>query len=114
MGRPIVNEPRCHQLNLSLSATELAGIKRRASALGLRTAHFGRALLLEQEQRGTAKRQPENNHQQLIYGQLVRLGNNLNQLVRRLHQTDEPLPADLEPLLRDIRHVIAREGGDDR
>jgi hypothetical protein len=114
MGRPKVNEPRCHQLNLSLSATELAGIKRRASALGMRTAQLGRTLLLEQEQRRTAKRRPDNNHQQLIYGQLVRLGNNLNQLVRHLHRTGEPLPYDLTPLLQDIRRIISRESSDDR
>ena len=42
---------------------------------------------------------------QLIYGQLVRLGNNLNQMVRHLHRTGDPLPADLEPLLKDIRHI---------
>lgn len=112
MGRPKVYEPRCHQLNLSLSATELASIRTRAAALGMRTAHFGRALLLRGE--SAAARQPQNNHQQLIYGQLARLGNNLNQLVRRVHQTGEPLPADLEPLLRDIRHIITRESGDDR
>lgn len=114
MGRPTVNEPRCHQLNLSLSARELAGIKQRASALGMRTAQLGRTLLLQQEQRRTAKRRPENNPQQLIYGQLVRLGNNLNQLVRHLHRTGEPLPYDLTPLLQDIRRIISRESSDDR
>jgi hypothetical protein len=109
VGRPKVNEPRCHQLNLSLSATELASIRARASALGMRTAHFGRAMLLERDGRA-AKHEAENNHEQLIYGQLVRLGNNLNQMVRHLHQTGDPLPADLEPLLTDIRHAIAHEG----
>jgi hypothetical protein len=108
VGRPKVNEPRCHQLNLSLSASELASIRKRAAALGMRTAHFGRALLLERDERAV-KHEPENNHEELIYGQLVRLGNNLNQLVRHLHRTGEPLPADLDPLLRDIRHAIARE-----
>jgi hypothetical protein len=114
MGRPKVNEPRCHQLNLSLSATESASIKRRASALGMRTAQFGRKLLLQEEQRVTANRRPENNHHELIYGQLVRLGNNLNQLVRHLHRTGEPLPSDLTPLLYDIRRIISRGGGNDR
>jgi hypothetical protein len=113
VGRPKANEPRCHQLNLSLSATEFASIEARAAALGMRTAHFGRALLLEPEGHAAA-RQPESNREQLIYGQLVRLGNNLNQLVRHLHRTGDPLPPDLEPLLRDIRHVITRECGDDR
>ena len=113
MGRPKVNEPRCHQLNLSFSATELASIRARADALGMRTAHFGRALLLGRNSRA-AKHEPENNHERLIYGQLVRLGNNLNQLVRHLHRTNDPLPADLEPLLTDIRQIVTREGDDDR
>jgi hypothetical protein len=108
VGRPKVYEPRCHQLNISLTATEQANITARAAALGMRPAPFGRALILGRDG-SPAAREPQNNHKQLIYGQLVRLGNNLNQLVRRLHQTGEPLPADLEPLLRDIRHAIARE-----
>jgi hypothetical protein len=39
---------------------------------------------------------------------LSRLGNLLNQMVRHLHQTGDPLPPDLEPLLRDIRQIIER------
>jgi hypothetical protein len=35
----------------------------------------------------------------------------LNQMVRNLHQTGDPLPPDLEPLLTDIRHVIERRVG---
>jgi hypothetical protein len=46
--------------------------------------------------------------ERLIHSQLVQLGNNLNQLVRHLHSTGEPLPPDLEPLLADIRQIIAR------
>jgi hypothetical protein len=52
--------------------------------------------------------QASSNLELLIYGQLARLGNNLNQMVRHLHQTGDPLPADLEPLLKDIRRIIAR------
>jgi hypothetical protein len=115
VGRPKLYEPRCHQLNLSLTTPELASIQQRASALGMRTSQFGRAVLMQQDQRGTAaKRQPESNHQKLIYGQLVRLGNNLNQLVRHLHRTGEPLPGDLTLLLHDIRRIISRVSSDDR
>jgi hypothetical protein len=32
----------------------------------------------------------------------------LNQMVRHLHATGDPLPADLEPLLRDIRQILTR------
>ena len=109
MGRPRISEPRCHQLNLSLTATELESIRKRAQAIGMRPVHFGRAVLLRQDRTPTVKREPkDNNVERLIYSQLVRLGNNLNQMVRHLHQTGDPLPADLEPLLKDIRQIVAR------
>ncbi|MGA9005894.1 MAG: plasmid mobilization relaxosome protein MobC [Xanthobacteraceae bacterium] len=40
--------------------------------------------------------------------ELSRLGNNLNQMVRRLNEYRKPLPVDLEPLLADIRALIGR------
>ncbi len=108
MGRPRNNEPRYHQLNLSLTASELEGIRRRAEAVGMRPVHFGRALLLDQNNKLGRTSEPESNVGCLIHSQLVRLGNNLNQLVRHLHRTGDPLPADLEPLLKDIRQIIVR------
>jgi hypothetical protein len=109
MGRAKKSEPRCEQLNLSLTSGELESIKRRAEAVGMRIAHFGRSLLLDERRRPEFKRAAENNSSRLIYGQLIRLGNNLNQLVRHLHRTGDALPADLEPLLRDIRGIITRK-----
>jgi Bacterial mobilisation protein (MobC) len=114
MGRPNKAEPRRKQLNLSLTVSELENIRRRAKALGMRPVHFGRALLLDHDRTLTIKHEPDSNMERLIYGQLVRLGNNLNQMVRHLHRTGDPLPADLEPLLKDIRQVIARRLRDDR
>lgn len=108
MGRPKKSEPRCWQLNLSLTASELESIRTRALAVGMRPVHFGRALLLDQGRKLSARREPDGNAERLVYGQLVRLGNNLNQLVRHLHTTGDPPPADLEPLLKDIRQIIAR------
>jgi hypothetical protein len=108
MGRPKKSEPRCEQLNLSLTTSELEGIRRRAQAVGMRPVHFGRAVLLDTSGKSTVTPQNNNHTDRLIYGQLVRLGNNLNQMVRHLHQTGDPLPADLEPLLKDIRQIIAR------
>jgi Bacterial mobilisation protein (MobC) len=114
MGRPNkTTEPRDKQLNLSLTTAEFDNLCQRAAALGLRPVHFGRALVLDQG-RTLEKSTPTSNTDRLIYGQLVRLGNNLNQMVRHLHQTGDPLPADLEPLLTDIRRIIARGCGDDR
>ena len=107
MGRPRKSEPRCEQLNLSLTTYELESIRRRAEAVGMRPVHFGRALLLDHRTLAI-KREPSGHIERLIYGQLVRVGNNLNQMVRHLHRTGDPLPADLDPLLKDIRQMIAR------
>jgi hypothetical protein len=107
MPRPKIAEPRTRQLNLSLTASELDTIQNRARALGMRPVHFGRAVLLDQR-RIVASTNEASNHTRLIYDQLARLGNNLNQLVRHLHQSGDPLPRDLEPLLNDIRRVLAK------
>jgi hypothetical protein len=108
MGRPKQVEPRSRQLNLSFSIRELEDIKTRAHALGMRPSHFGRALLLDNNRQPTGHGKPTNYTGRLVHTQLVRLGNNLNQMVRHLHQTGDPLPADLEPLLNDIRCLIAK------
>lgn len=108
MGRPRKSEARDQQLNLSLTPSELDTIRQRAAALGMRPVHFGRAVLLDQGRRPGPFREAENNLQRLLYVQLSRLGNNLNQLVRHLHQSGDPLPADLEPLLLDIRQTMER------
>lgn len=108
MGRPKTSEPRCKQLNLSLTASELESIRRRAEAVGMRPVHFGRSVLLDQATVPAAKRTPESNIDRLIYGQLARLGNNLNQMMRHFHKSGDPPPSDLEPLLKDIRQLLAR------
>ena len=108
MSRPKKAEPRCKQLNLSLTAAELESVRLRAEAVGMRPVHFGRALLLDPERKLAGTATPGGNLVRLVYGQLVRLGNNLNQMVRHLHRTGDPLPPDLEPLLADIRRLIQR------
>jgi len=95
-------------LKLYFTAGELARIKSRADALGMRTVHFGRAVLLAEGQ-APVQAQLSSRLTGQILVQLSRLGNNLNQMVRHLHATGDPLPADLEPLLADIRALIAGE-----
>jgi mobilization protein NikA len=106
MGRPKITEPRTQQLNLSFTIAEFADLRQRAFALGMRPSHYGRKRLLI-----AAPHEAEsvpNNGGRMILDQLRRLGNNLNQMVRHLHQTGELLPPDLEPLLKDIRDLIAK------
>jgi Mobilization protein NikA len=115
MSRPRQSEPRSKQLNLSLTERELAGIEARAAALGMRPVHFSRALLLSPSRVLQASSTepsdavaPAGNVDRLIHLQLVRLGNNLNQMMRHLHRLGSPVPDDLWPLLTDIRALISR------
>ena len=114
MGRPRKSEPRDRQLNLSLTDAEYESIMQRAKALGMRPVHFGRAMLLDPNRSVSLDQNGRSSVIRLYAYQLGRLGNLLNQTVRHLHQTGDPLPADLEPLLRDIRGIIARGCGNDR
>lgn len=111
MSRSRTSEPRCKQLNLSLTERELASIEARAAALGMRPVHFSRALLLEANASLIAPQQTQtqrSNVDRLIHGRLVRLGNNLNQMMRHAHSVGGPVPPDLAPLLTDIRALIDR------
>jgi hypothetical protein len=108
MGRPKIFDPRNAQLKLNLTAAEHESIVQRAKTLGMRPAHFSRALLLNSNDI-TASRQRSPSHiERLNYSALVRMGNNLNQMMRHLHRTGEPVPDDLGPLLTDIRQILVR------
>jgi hypothetical protein len=84
MGRPRTTEPRDRQLNLGLTAAEYESVVRRAAALGTRPVHFGCAVLLGRSGGAMNKQEPADNTSRLLHAQLVRLGNNLNQMVRHL------------------------------
>jgi hypothetical protein len=101
-------DPRCYQLNLSLTLDELEDVKRRALAIGMRPVHFARAAVTGRSAPSVALVVSANQPFRLIHIQLVRLGNNLNQLARKFHETQQCPPADLVPLLKDIRALIAR------
>jgi hypothetical protein len=108
MGRPKVSSLRDMQLKLNLTATEYECVVRRAKAVGMRPNHFGRAMVLNKDIGPAPYPQSPSNAERLTYHALTRVGSNLNQMVRRMHQTGEPAPADLEPLLADIRQIIVR------
>jgi hypothetical protein len=114
MGRPKKTEPRDRQFNLSLTAAEYESLVQRAQAVGMRPVHFGRTLMLDSANAPFTIGRATDRIERLNYSALTRLGNNLNQMMRHLHQTGDPLPADLEPLLMDIRRIISRGAGDDR
>ena len=108
VARPKTPEPRSEQLNISLTRAELDSIKRRAESVGMRPVHFGHLLLLQKSKNVESSTSEKSSLEKLIFVQLSRLGNNLNQMVRHLHATGDPLPADAEPLLKDIRQILTR------
>jgi Bacterial mobilisation protein (MobC) len=108
MGRPKVSSLRDMQLKLNLTAAEYECVLRRAKAAGMRPGHFSRALVLNTAAAPTQEEAALSNTERLNYLALSRVGNNLNQITRRMHQTGEEAPADLEPLLADIRQIINR------
>jgi Bacterial mobilisation protein (MobC) len=113
MGRPKKLIRRDRQLNVSLTLTELNTVKSRAFSAGMRLADFARSRLLSGAQAPVVAAAAVSRIERLVYLQLKRLGNNLNQLVRRLHATGEPAPPHLDPLLKDIREILNRGQGND-
>ena len=106
MARPKTTVLRDRQLNISLTQREFEAVRVRAERAGLRLTEFARAVLLSQQLTLAEPRAADSVGQRLIHAQLQRLGNNLNQMVRHVHATGDPMPADLEPLLRDIRAAV--------
>lgn len=110
MARPRKTEPRDRQLNLHLTQEEITAVRARASSAGMRLADYGRARVLAEEGRDAPASEGRGRVGMLFVLELKRIGNNLNQVARRLNGAPLPmLPPSLEPLLRDIRALIDRE-----
>jgi hypothetical protein len=108
MARPRQKIKRDQQFNVSLTAYELHTLKARAAKAQLRPADFVRWLLLSDRRVLVRKAPPAAPIEYLLHVQVSRIGNNLNQIARRLNAMNIPLPPSLEPLLRDIRALLDR------
>jgi Bacterial mobilisation protein (MobC) len=95
---------RSRQFNVAVTRDELKRIHARAAARGMRPVDYGRARLLAEWRAGAPASAPHLDP--LLLAALSRLGNNLNQIARRLNTLDLPAPPTLEPLLREIRGII--------
>jgi Bacterial mobilisation protein (MobC) len=107
MGRPKVSNLRDLQLKLNFTAAEYECVVRRANAVCMRPTHFARRVVLQTDAHAPLTQIP-GNLERLNYLALSRVGNNLNQMMRHLHQTGGPTPVTLEPLLAEIREIINR------
>lgn len=80
----------------------------------MRPTDYARAKLFSDWQvaNGEAARRPAaplSHLDPLFMAALSRLGNNLNQITRRLNTFSMPPPPSLEPLLHEIRSLVGRE-----
>jgi hypothetical protein len=107
MGRPKNPNRRDRQLNISLTSAELESIGARAQGHGMPPVEYSRWILLDQGKTTALPAAPAPRFDRLVYLQLSRLGNLLNQLVRHAHATDELLP-ELASLLADIRDILRK------
>lgn len=111
MGRPLIKIKRERQLNVALTLAEHELVLARAARAGMRPVDYGRARLLGAANRPLGSGAPAPHLDPLLLATLSRLGNNLNQIARRLNTLDLPAPASLEPLLQLVRSLIVKAGG---
>jgi hypothetical protein len=98
------------QLNLGLTAHEHALLFRRAASAGMRPVDYARGRLFSEHFRRFPA--PKAHHlDPLLLVALSRIGNNLNQIARRLHLRAEPAPPTLALLLDELRQLLRREAG---
>jgi hypothetical protein len=107
MGRPKLFITRDRQFNVGLTAAELAEVQRAARLAGMRPVDYGRAKLLSRSGRIARTEYSVRQLDPLLLVQLSRIGNNLNQIARRLNELSLPAPQALEPLLAEIRNILA-------
>jgi hypothetical protein len=111
VARPKKQLKRDRQFNVSLTTRELELLFARAAAAGLRPVDYGRAQLLNEPRAPRPATAGGPHLDPLFRAQLSRIGNNLNQLTRKVNTLDMPPPPTLEPLLREIRALIAKGVG---
>jgi hypothetical protein len=114
MARPRQIEVRDRQMNIKLTAREFEFVCQCAAASGVRPVDYGRARLLMEWRASEAIVGVGPKSDPAFRVQLSRIGNNLNQIVRRMNSFDEPCPPTLEPLLQEIRSLINRSEDGDR
>lgn len=106
MGRPKLEIPRDRQLNVALTFAELTDVQRAARAAYLRPVDYARAKLFAAPGRAPRTAIAVPHLDPLLAAHLSRLGNNLNQIARQLHQFAIPAPAELAALLAEIRAAL--------
>ena len=109
MAKAKQKETRDRQFNIGLTAREYELLHRRAASVGMRPVDYGRAKLFSVRTIADMPERTTPHLDPLFLAHLSRLGNNLNQIARKLHELNAPAPESLAPLLQDIRALINGE-----
>lgn len=97
---------RNRQLNISLTEAELADVKALAEQASQRLVDYGRArILADRMSRRTADCGSAT--LRLVYERLGRIGASLHALLRQMEARREPVQPDLQPVLDEIRQILA-------
>jgi hypothetical protein len=112
MARPRQREKRDRQMNLKFTVQERAWIDARAAKTQLEPFEYARAQVLAEKPVPTRRASPHH-LDPLFLTHLSRVGNNLNQIARKMHALNIPPPPSLENLLSTVRELLmqaARDG----
>jgi hypothetical protein len=106
MGRPKLPFTRDKQFNVGLTDDEFATLHRAARLAGMRPVDYARSLLLAKRlpTRRVAEATPHLDP--LLLLEISRIGNNLNQIARRLNELALPIPDELPGLLAEVRRIL--------
>lgn len=108
MGRKTVENPRNAFMRLRFTARERLAVETAAAAAGMNLSDYARTVLLrEKGQTRAATKAKTRMTDPGVEIQLRRIGVNLNQIAHRLNAQDLPAPAELTPLLTEIRSLLA-------
>ena len=106
MARPRQAETR-NNYTVRLTSAERAEVEKRAALLGLKPPAYIRKCIVQ----GTVRVVQEEGHDPEKVRALVSLGNNLNQIARRMNASGAEAPPYLGALLQTIQAILTESGG---
>jgi len=94
-------EPKTYKMSIRFTTGQIAGISQAAKAMGQNMASFCRQIILKKKVKDLS---PETRE---FRNNLIQIGNNLNQIARKLnaHGVDEPTMSELRMTLDYIREL---------
>jgi DNA-binding transcriptional regulator YiaG len=103
------DETRPHRIIFRLTGAEMKQLRQQAEAAGVSPHEYARMLATGAagaQARVTGRAEPPGAFE--LRQQLIRVGNNMNQIARRLNARDEYQPDELRTASRDLDQIFRR------